>query len=161
MAEKEDNSPSPLKDTNSVDYDCSVCHNVYTPHTDSDGTDYVCEICDTNKVKHICHTCMETIEQREYYYNKNAHDVEVISDSSLSSDSELDFLQNLDETGFLFKHLTMKLQLCKSITFEKRVERDSDTEDDYTDMPPLEETKKTNFDTDEDSDELPPLEPGK
>ena len=156
MAEKEDNGPSPLEDPNSVDYDCSVCHNMYTPHTDSDGTDYVCEICDTNKVKHICHTCMET---RLYYYNKNAHDVEVISDSSRSSDSELDFVQNLDESGFLFKHLTMKLELCKSITFEKRVERDSDTEDDYTDMPPLEETKKTNFDTDEDSDELPPLEP--
>ena len=146
MAEKEDNSPSPLKDTNNVDYDCSVCHNVY-------------EICDTNNVKHICHTCMETIEKTLYYYTKNAHDVEVISDSSRSSDSELDFVQNLDESGFLFKRLTMKLELCKSITFEKRVKRDSDTEDDYTDMPPLEETKKTNFDTDEDTDELPPLEP--
>ena len=158
MAEKEDNSPSPLKDTNSVDEYCSVCLNVYSPHTDSDGNDFWCEKCDTNKVKHICHTCMETTL---YYYNKNAHDVEVISDSSLSSDSELDFLQNLDETDFLFKHLTMKRQLCKSLTFEKRVERDSDTDEDYTDMPPLEEAKKTNFDTDEDSDELPPLEPGK
>ena len=147
MSEKEDNSPSPLKDTNNnMDYDCSVNHNVY-------------EICDTTNVKHICHTCMEKIEKTLYYYTKNAHDVDVISDSSRSSDSELDFVQNLDETGFLFKRLTMKLELCTSITFEKRVKRDSDTEDDYTDMPPLEETKKTNFDSDEDTDELPPLEP--
>ena len=142
MAEKEDNGPSPLEDPNSVDYDCSICHNMYTPHTDSDGTDYVCEICDTNKEKNLCHACMETI-----------------SDSSRSSDTNLDFVQNFDESGFLVKHLTMKLEQCQSITFEKRVERDSDTESDYTDMPPLEETKKTNFDTDEDSDELPPLEP--
>ena len=159
MAEKEDNGPSPLEDPNSVDYDCSICHNMYTPHTDSDGTDYVCEICDTDKEKNLCHACMETIQQRSYYYIRNAHDVDVISDSSRSSDTNLDFVQNFDESGFLVKHLTMKLEQCKSITFEKRVERDSDTESDYTDMPPLEETKKTNFDTDEDSDELPPLEP--
>ena len=178
MAEKQDNGPPPLEDPNSVDYECVICHNKvnsqclsclekalqmtsfdriykYIPQPDSDGNDYVCEICD-NKVKNLCHACMETAKLRSNYI-RNAHDVDVISDSSRSSDTNLDFVQNFDESGFLVKHLTMKLEQCKSLTFEKRVERDSDTESD--DMPPLEETKKTNFDSDEDSDELPPLVP--
>ena len=159
MAEKEDNGPSPLEDPNSVDYDCSVCHNMYTPHTDSDGTDYVCEICDTNKEKNLCHACLERIQLRSYYYMKNAHDVDVISDSSRSSDTNLDVVQNFDESDLLVKQLAMRLELCKSMTFEKRVDRDSDTECDYTDMPPLEKAKKAKFDTDEDSDEVPPIVP--
>ena len=153
MAEKEDKAPPPLEDPKSVDYDCAICDNKYIPHTDGDGTEYVCEICEKN----LCHACLERIQLRSYYYMKNAHDVDVISDSSRSSDTNLDVVQNFDESGFLVKHLTMKLEQCKSLTFEKRVERDSDTESD--DMPPLEETKKTNFDSDDDSDELPPLVP--
>ena len=37
-----------------------------------------------------------------------------------------------------------------------RFDRDSVT--DYSDMPPLEETKKNKEDSDEDSDDMPPLE---
>ena len=67
--------------------------------------------------------------------------------------------KNFDESDLLVKQLAMRLELCKSMTFEKRVDRDSDTECDYTDMPPLEKAKKAKFDTDEDSDEVPPIVP--
>ena len=85
--------------------------------------------------------------------------MDVISDSSRSSDTEWDFVQNLDESNLLGKQLAMRLELFKSMTFEKRVDRDSDTECDYSDMPPLEKAKKAKFDTDEDSDEVPPIVP--
>ena len=52
----------------------------------------------------------------------------------------------------------MKHFQCKSFILDGRFERDSDTETDYSDMPPLEETKKTKADSDENSDDMPPLE---
>ena len=152
MSDKVDKAPPTLEDPKTVDYDCAICDNKYIPHSDGDGTEYVCEICE----KHLCQACLERIQLRSYYYRKNEHDVDVISDSSRSSDTEWDFVQNLDESNLLGKQLAMRLELFKSMTFEKRVDRDTDTECDYSDMPPLEKAKKPNFDTDEDSDEVPP-----
>ena len=52
----------------------------------------------------------------------------------------------------------MKGLKFKPLILGGRFDRDSDSETDYSDMPPLEETKKNKEDSDEDSDDMPPLE---
>ena len=52
----------------------------------------------------------------------------------------------------------MKGLKVKPLILGGRFDRDSDSETDYSDMPPLEETKKNKEDSDEDSDDMPPLE---
>ena len=105
---------------------------------DSDRSDYVCETCD-NTVKSLCHACMETAQLR--------------------STLDIHITENFDETATLLKYVTIKRLQCKSLILGGRFERNSDTESDYSDMPPLEETKKFKYDSDEDSDDLPPLVP--
>ena len=91
----------------------------------------------------------------------SAYDVDTISDSPRSTDTtlEIDFIENVDETGtvLIAKNVIMKRLKFKPLILDGRFERDSDTETDYSDMPPLEETKKTKDDSDEDSDDMPPL----
>ena len=53
----------------------------------------------------------------------------------------------------------MKCLKFKPLILDGRFVRFSDTETDYSDMPPLEETKKFKYDSDEDSDDFPPLVP--
>ena len=52
----------------------------------------------------------------------------------------------------------MKGLKFKPLILGGRFNRDSDSDSDYSDMPPLEETKKNKEDSDEDSDDMPPLE---
>ena len=52
----------------------------------------------------------------------------------------------------------MKCLKFKPLIHGGRFDRDSDSDTDYSDMPPLEETKKYKEDSDEDSDDMPPLE---
>ena len=153
----------------------------YTPQpmADSDRTDYVCETCH-NKVKSLCHACQEMAQLRANFIRNardnsdtyapqpmsdtdrsdSAYDVDIISDSSRSTDTtlDIDFIENVDETGTVLKNVIMKRLQFKSLILDGRFERDSDTETDYSDMPPLEETKKTKADSDENSDDMPPLE---
>ena len=150
------------------------------PMADSDRSDYVCETCD-NTVKSLCLACMETAQLRSNFIRNtrensdtyapqpisdtdrsdSAYDVDIISDSSRNTDTtlDIDFTENFDETGTLLKYVTMKRLQCKSLILGGRFERNSDTESDYSDLPPLEETKKFKYDSDEDSDDFPPLVP--
>ena len=163
MAEKQDNGPPPLENPNSLDYICAECHNkvnslcllclekalhmtsftrIYKstpqPMADSDRSDYVCETCD-NTVKSLCLACMETAQLR--------------------STLDIHITENFDETATLLKYVTIKRLQCKSLILGGRFERNSDTESDYSDLPPLEETKKFKYDSDEHSDDFPPLVP--
>ena len=97
----------------------------------------------------------------------SAYDVDIISDSSRSSDTNLniDYLKNFDEYGtVLVQNGNMNLFQRKSFILDGRFERDSDTETDYSDMPsleevpPLEQTNKTQADSDYCTDDMPPLE---
>ena len=98
----------------------------YTPQpmADSDRTDYVCETCH-NKVKSLCHACQEMAQLRANFIRNardnsdtyapqpmsdtdrsdSAYDVDIISDSSRSTDTtlDIDFIENVDETGTVLK----------------------------------------------------------
>ena len=185
MAHKKDAGPPPLEDPNSPDYVCVQCHNkvnsLCLPCLEMAllRTDYVSETCH-NKVKCLCHACQEMAQLRANFIRNardnsdryapqpmsdtdrsdSAYDVDIISDSSRSTDTtlDIDFIENLDEYGTVLKKGIMKHFQFKSFILDGRFERDSDTETDYSDMPPLEETKKTKADSDENSDYMPPLE---
>ena len=142
----------------------------YIPLPDSELTDDVCEIC-ANKVKTYCHGCMETSQLRskdirnarddsdtsapqpmpDTDRSDSAVDVDVICDSSTSSDTNLDidFVENLDGSGLYLRMLTERRLAWESYMLRRRLERDSDTkkETDDTDMPPLEKMKITKIDS--------------
>ena len=70
---------------------------------------------------------------------------------------------NLDETctrarNVILYGATMKGLKFKPLILDGRFERDSDSETDDSDMPPLEERKKNKEDSDEDCDDMSPLE---
>ena len=185
MAHKKDAGPPPLEDPNSPDYVCVQCHNkvnsLCLPCLEMAllRTDYVCETCH-NKVKSLCHACQEMAQLRANFIRNardnsdsyapqpmsdtdrsdSAYDVDIISDSSRSTDTtlDIDFIENVDETGTVLKKGIMKRFQLKSLILDGRFERDSDTETEYCDMPPLEETKKSKADSDESGDEMPPLD---
>ena len=161
MADKEDAGPPPLEDPNSPDYVCVTCQ---------------------SNIDALCLACQEMAQLRanstrndrddsdrdtpqpmsDSDSSDSAYDVDTISDSPRSTDTtlEIDFIENVDETGTVLraKNVIMKRLKFKLLILDGRFERDSDTETDYSDMPPLEETKKTKDDSDEDSDDMPPLE---
>ena len=161
MADEEDAGPPPLEDPNSPDYVCVTCQ---------------------NNVNALCLACQEMAQLRanstrnerdnsdrdtpqpmsDSDSSDSAYDVDTISDSPRSTDTTLviDFIENVDETGtvLIAKNVMMKRLKFKPLILDGRFERDSDTETDYSDMPPLEETKKTKDDSDEDSGDMPPLE---
>ena len=174
MAYKKDAGPPPLQDPNSPDYECSVCHN---------RVNSLCGPClDMAKIRagtSPCHACQEMGQQRANIIKNacdNSHsyapqpmsdtarsdsqyDVDVISDSSRSTDTtlDIDWIENLDRTVTVLKEVTMMRFQLASLFRDGKFEKDCETETDYSDMPPLEETKKTKYDSDEDSDDLPPL----
>ena len=93
------------------------------------------------------------------YYANN------ISDSPQSTDTSLDFndiIENVDGAhGARYMDIyraAMNELTFKPLILDGRFERDSDSDTDYSDMPPLEERKKNKKDSDEDSDDMPPLE---
>ena len=142
----------------------------YIPLPDSELTDDVCEIC-ANKVKSYFHGCMEMAQLRskdirnarddsdtsapqpmpDTDRSDSAVDVDVICDSSRSSDTNLDidFVENLDGSDLYLRMLTERRLAWESYMLRRRLERDSDTkkETDDTDMPPLEKMKITEIDS--------------
>ena len=88
-----------------------------------------------------------------------------ISDSPRSTDTSLDFndiIENVDGAHGA-RYMDIYRAVMNELTFKPlivdgRIERDSDSDTDYSDMPPLEEIKKIKNDSDEDSDDMPPLE---
>ena len=88
-----------------------------------------------------------------------------ISDSPRSTDTSLDFndiIENVDGAHGA-RYMDIYRAVMNELTFKPlivdgRIERDSDSDTDYSDMPPLEERKKIKNDSDEDSDDMPPLE---
>ena len=185
MAHKKDAGPPPLEDPNSPDYVCVQCHNkvnsLCLPCLDMAKvrTGYVCKTFH-NEVKSLCLACQEMTQLRAKFIRKargdsdryvpqpmsdtatsdSAYEVDSFCDSPRNTDTSLDidFIENVDETGTVLKKGIMKRFQLKSLILDGRFERDSDTETDYSDMPPLEETKKTKADSDENSDDMPPLE---
>ena len=91
---------------------------------------------------------------------------DTIYDSSRSTDTTLDLndiIENFDEACTSARNVSicgaaMKGLKFKPLILDGRFERDSDSETDDSDMPPLEERKKNKEDSDEDSDDMPPLE---
>ena len=130
MAHKKDAGPPPLEDPNSPDYVCVQCHNKVNSlclqclEMALLRTDYVCETCH-NKVKCLCHACHEVAQLRANFIKNardnsdrsgpqpmpdtdrsdSAYDVDIISDSSRSTDTtlDIDFIENLDEYGTVLK----------------------------------------------------------
>ena len=96
----------------------------------------------------------------------SAYYADTIIDSPRSTDTTLDLndiIENVDEAITRARNVIICGAAMKGLKFKPlilggRFDRDSDSETDYSDMPPLEETKKNKEDSDEDSDDMPPLE---
>ena len=194
MDHKKDAGPPPLEDPNSPDYVCGECHNKVNAlclqclEMAPRSMDYVCDTCH-NKVTCMCQACHEVAQMRANFI-KNArdnsdlsgpqpmpdtdrrdstYDVDIISDSSISSDTNLniDYLKNFDEYGTVLvqNRNTMNLFQRKSFFLDGTFDRYSDTtETDYSDMPtleqvaPLEQTNKAQADSHYCTDDMPPVE---
>ena len=185
MAYNKDNGPPPLEDPNSPDYKCSVCHNrvnsLCLPCLDMAKirAGFVCETFH-NEVTSLCHACQEMAQLRANFIRNardntdsyapqpmsdtarsdSQYDVDVISDSSRSTDTtlDIDWIENLDRTVPEVKEVTMMRFQLASLFRDGKFEKDSETECDYSDLPPLEEPKKNEAECDEKSDAIPPLE---
>ena len=167
MAYKKDAGPPPLQDPNSPDYECSVCHNRVNSLCGP-----CLDMAKIRAGTSPCHACQEMGQQRANIIKnasailKNAldnshsyapqpmsdtdrsdlqYDVDVICDSSTSTDttSDIDWIQNLERTVTVLKEVILIRSQLNSPILDDRSEKDSDIETDSSDMPPLEETKKT------------------
>ena len=161
MADKKDAGPPPLEDPNSPDYVCVQCHN---------NVNALCLACQemaqlrANSTRNECDDSDRDTPQpmSDSDSSDSAYYADTIIDSPRSTDTTLDLndiIENVDETG-TYLRAAMKGLKFKPLILDGRFERDSDSETDYSDMPPLEETKKNKEDSDEDSDytDMPPLE---
>ena len=193
MDHKKDAGPPPLEDPNSPDYVCGECHNKVNAlcleclEMAVRWIFYVCDTCH-NKVTSMCQACHEVAQMRVNFIKNardnsdlsgpqpiaatdrrdSAYDVDNISDSSRSSDTNLniDSVKNCDEFGtVLVENLkTLKIFQRQSLFLDGRFDRYSDTETDYSDMPnleqvpTLEQTNKAQADSDNCTDDMPPLE---
>ena len=95
----------------------------------------------------------------------SAYYADTIIDSPRSTDTTLDLndIENVAETSTGARNVIIFGAAMKGLKFrplilDGRFERDSDSETDDSDMPPLEERKKNKEDSDEDCDDMSPLE---
>ena len=137
----------------------------------------------------ICDSPTSTTSTLDLNPAEHSNDETLVGEASGEASSQCNeshgIIENFDEAGTLFSprykpisnpnefQLTrtrarnvilcgaaMKGLKFKPLILGGRFNRDSDSDSDYTDMPPLEETKKNKEDSDEDSDytDMPPLE---
>ena len=184
MADKEDAGPPPLEDPNSPDYVCVYCQsnvdalclecqelaqltaNFTRNDRDDSDRDTPLDIDDESQ-NYVGHMIDHEDPESPVYSDTSdsAYYADTIIDSPRSTDTTLDLndIENDAETSTGARNVIIFGAAMKGLKFrplilDGRFERDSDSETDDSDMPPLEERKKNKEDSDEDCDDMSPLE---